>query len=140
MPLSLRILLILGALFALAFFLYQIRKKHLQIDYAIYWILLSILLLVASIIPNVVIGLSRILGFESPANFVFLVLIFLLLVRLFMNTLKLSSANRQITYLTQQLALLKKSLDARMEKGAPDENGSTRGTRGTRDGASDSKD
>jgi hypothetical protein len=108
MPLPLRILLILGALLTLAIFLSQIRRKRLQIDYAIYWILVSILLLAASIFPQGVVWLSGVLGFISPANFVFLVVIFLLLIELFSATLRLSKANQQITDLTQRLALLEK--------------------------------
>jgi hypothetical protein len=109
MSVSLRVLLILGALLTLAFFLAQIRRKRLQIDYAIYWILISILLLVASIIPGPIITLAHSLGFESPSNFVFLVVIFLLLLKLFSMTLKLSRANQQITDLTQRLALVEKN-------------------------------
>jgi hypothetical protein len=123
MTLPLRILLIIGALLTLAFFLYQIRKKRLQIEYAIYWILISVLLFVASIVPEAIIWLARALGFESPANFVFLVFIFLVLVKLFSNTLKLSRTNQQITDLTQQLALLKKTVDDNLvDKSSNDNN------------------
>jgi hypothetical protein len=109
MSLPLRVLLILGALLTLTFFIQQIRKKRLEIDYAVYWVLFSLLLLVASIFPDVITGLSSLLGFTSPANFVFLVIIFLLLVKLFSITLKLSRANQQIADLTQRLALLEKA-------------------------------
>ncbi|MDR1014509.1 MAG: DUF2304 domain-containing protein [Coriobacteriales bacterium] len=108
---SLRVLLILGSLLTLVFLIVQIRRKRLQIDYAVSWILISLLLLVASVFPHAAIGLSRMLGFESPANFVFLAVVFLLLMKLFSVTLKLSRANQQIVDLAQRLALAEKRLE-----------------------------
>ncbi|MDR3136267.1 MAG: DUF2304 domain-containing protein [Coriobacteriales bacterium] len=109
MSLPLRIILILGSLLTLIFFMVQIRRKRLQIDYAIYWILVSILLFIASVIPDFVVGIALVLGFESAANFIFVVIIFLLFVKLFSVTLKLSQSNQQITDLTQRLALLEQA-------------------------------
>ncbi|MDR2108959.1 MAG: DUF2304 domain-containing protein [Coriobacteriales bacterium] len=110
MSLPLRILLIVGALLTLLFFLLQIRRRRLQIDYAIFWILVSVLLLIAAVAPGLVMTLSVALGFESTANFVFLVVIFVLLLKMFSVTLRLSKANQQITDLAQRLALLGKAV------------------------------
>jgi hypothetical protein len=111
MPVTLRILLIAGALLALLFFALQIRKRHLQINYSLFWILLSALLLVVAIFPGIFLGLAGLLGFVSPANLVFLTVIFLLILHLFSVTLKLSKANQQIGDITQRLALLENRLE-----------------------------
>jgi hypothetical protein len=86
----------------------MIRKRRLQIDYALFWVLFSILLVLFAALPGVVGAIAELLGFESASNFVFLTIIFLLVLRLFSVTLKLSRLNQQITDLTQRLAILQK--------------------------------
>ena len=105
MPTTLRILLFIGALFTLSFFLFQIRKKKLQIDYAVFWSLFSGALLAISVFPGVITWLAQIFGFMSPANLVFLIIIFILIVQMFSMTIKLSKLNQQIVKLVQELAL-----------------------------------
>ncbi|MDR2196369.1 MAG: DUF2304 domain-containing protein [Coriobacteriales bacterium] len=106
MTITLRVILIAGALLTLVYFLYQIRRRRLQIDYSLYWILLSVLMLVIALFPQIIIWTADRLGFISPANMVFLLIIFLLVIRLFALTGELSKLNRQTAELTQRLALL----------------------------------
>ncbi|MDR1183173.1 MAG: DUF2304 domain-containing protein [Coriobacteriales bacterium] len=110
MPLVLRVILFAGALLTFIYFIYQIRKKRLQIDYSLFWILFSIVLLVVALFPGIITYTSGFLGIESPANLVFLAVNFLLILRLFSVTLKLSRSNEQITQLVQRLALLENRL------------------------------
>jgi hypothetical protein len=106
MILSLRILLIAGAVLTFVFFIVQIRRKRLLIDYALFWLIFGALLLVIALFPGIVTATSDALGFISPANFVFLGIIFVLLLRLFSVTMKLSRLSRQIEDVTQRLALV----------------------------------
>jgi hypothetical protein len=119
MPPVLRVVLFVGALCSFIHFIYQIRKMRLQIDYALFWIIFSIMLLVAALVPGIIVSASKLLGFESPANLVFLAINFLLILRLFSVTLKLSRSNEQITRLTQRLALLENRLPS-FSKASPD--------------------
>ena len=105
MSVALRVMLVVGALATLLFFLYQIRKKRMQIEYTISWCLFSVLLLFISIFPEVVTWASRLLGFQSPANLVYLIVIFVLIIKLFTTTMRLSQMNRNITELAQAMAL-----------------------------------
>jgi hypothetical protein len=108
MNLILRAVLIAGALLTLIYFVYQIRKKRLQIDYTLFWVLFSGLLFVVALFPQIIISAAHLLGVDSPANLVFLVIIFLLVLRLFSVTLKLSRLNQQVSDLIQRLALVEK--------------------------------
>jgi len=101
----LRVLLIAGALLTAIFFVRLIRKRRLQIDHTIFWMLFSMLLLLIAIFPQIITWLAGILGFVSPANFVFLMIIFLLILRLFSVTLKISRLEQQVASLTQNLAI-----------------------------------
>ena len=108
MSLVLRLILLAGAVFSCIYFIYMIRKRRLQIDYALFWVLFSILLVLFAALPGVVAAIAELLGFESTSNFVFVTIIFLLILRLFSVTLKLSKLNQQIAALTQRLAILQK--------------------------------
>ena len=51
---------------------------------------------------------TRLLGMQLPVNFVFMVFIFILLVKLFMMTIELSTLENKVKDLTQELALAEK--------------------------------
>lgn len=100
-----RALLLVGAVLSLIYFFYQIRKNRMQIDYAIFWSLLSVGLLILGIFPNIVIWAAAVLEVESPANLLFAGIIFVLIFKLFTTTVKLSRMNRQITEMAQKMAV-----------------------------------
>ena len=106
-----RLLLFLTSIGALFFTLKKIRKSQAQIDNAIFWILFMLGLVVVSIFPGIVIYISNFVGVESAANFVFLFIIFLLLLKVFNLSLQMSKLQYQIQQLTQIIALdLRKDL------------------------------
>lgn len=105
MTLQMRILLFLGALGTLIYIMKKIRKNRVDIDHAIFWILFSGVLVLVSIFPKVITWAASVLGFLSPANMVFLVIIFLLIIKLFSITLKLSALENKIRTLTQHIAI-----------------------------------
>ncbi len=105
MSIELRIILLVGAVLTMIYFLHQIRKNRMQIEYAISWSLFSAGLLVLGIFPEIVIWASKLVGVESPANMLYLCIIFVLILKQFSTTVKLSKMNRQITLLTQSIAL-----------------------------------
>lgn len=116
MSLALRIALIVASLFVTVFVMKKIRKAQLEIDGAIYWIVFALLLLVISIFPGIAIAASKLLGIKSPANFVFLVMIFLVLVKLFQVSIDLSIQKHRLNHLVQKLALLNHEHDELKEK------------------------
>ena len=106
MSIVLRVLLIAVSVAVFFFVFKKIRKAQLNIDDSIYWILFAILLLVLSIFPQIAVWTSEQLGVESPANFVFLCMIFLVLVKLFQVSIDLSVQKHRLNHLVQKLALL----------------------------------
>lgn len=107
MPLSQRILLVLGSALTLVYFVNAIRKNKMKITYSIFWAVFGIILLVMACIPKAVYRVSDMLGFVSSANFVYVVVISLLVFKLFTTTLRLSKLSEQVNALTQELALSK---------------------------------
>lgn len=87
------------------FVVFYIRKSRVKIEDTIFWVLASVMLLVFSIFPGIVYFIAGILDIRSPANFVFALFIFLLLVSQFYTTMKLSHVQIRLNELAQRVAL-----------------------------------
>lgn len=105
MPISQRIFLIIGSVATLLYFISKIRKSKIKISHSIFWVVFGMVLLVLALVPDGVFWISSLLGFQSPSNLIYLVVIFLLVVKQFTTTMRLSKLNEQVAALTQALAL-----------------------------------
>lgn len=103
-----RILLIVVSLLTTYYILKRIRQSKLQIEYAIFWILFSGVLIVFSLFPWLVSLFTRMVGMQLPVNFIFLLFIFVLMVKMFFMTIELSTLENKVKDLTQELALEEK--------------------------------
>ena len=103
-----RIILIVVSILSTWYILKKIRQSKLQIEYAIFWIVFAGVLVIISLFPWLVSLFTRLLGMQLPVNFVFMVFIFILLVKLFMMTIELSALENKVKDLTQELALEEK--------------------------------
>ena len=101
-------LLILGAILMTYFILKRIRQSKLQIEYAIFWIVFSGILLIFSIFPFLVAMLTRMIGIELPVNFIFLFFILILILKAFFQTIETSALENKVRNLTQRLAIEEK--------------------------------
>lgn len=111
MSIVLRIVLILGALLALSIVVRKVRKSKIRIADSVYWVCAAVLLLVLAIFPGIVFFFSGLLGFLSPSNFVFVVVIALMLLKLFNLACDVSRLTDKVEQLSQELALSKKELE-----------------------------
>lgn len=105
MPLSIRLICVIGAAITFIAIVTRVRRSRVRIQDAIFWILLSFALLVVAIFPGIAFFFAQLLGFQSPSNFVFLVVITILLIKEFTNTLSISALNSRIDQLVQEQAL-----------------------------------
>ena len=104
----LRILLIVGALLLMGFMLKRIRQSKLKIEYTIFWIAFSGILVLMGIFPELFYWISDLIGFQSPISMVYLVIIFVLIVKMFFMTIQISQLENKIDSLTQQVAIDRK--------------------------------
>ena len=100
-----RVLLVLGSLLTMLFMLRRIRKAQVQIEDSIFWLLFSAVLLVISIWPGIIYRISYALGFQSPMSMVYLLIIFVLLIKQFFMTLRISQMDAKLRSLVQTVAL-----------------------------------
>lgn len=101
----LRVCLILGAFVTAGYVLRRVRQARVQIEDTIYWLALSAVLLLVAVFPGIAYWVSDLLGFVSPINCVFLVVIFLLLARQFVLSIRVSQLDSRLRILTERVAL-----------------------------------
>ncbi|CUO06273.1 DUF2304 domain-containing protein [Dorea longicatena] len=116
MSIFIRILLVVGAIVLLAFMLRKIRLAKLKIEYTVFWIGFSCILVIMGAFPQIMSAISEFLGFKSTVNMVYLIVIFVLIVKLFYNTIQISALENKVDSLAQQIAIDRK-IDAEEKKG-----------------------
>lgn len=107
MSLILRVGLIIVSLLTLIFITKKVRNAQVRLEDSIFWFCVAGILLFLSIFPQVFFSISRFAGIESPANLVFLLFIFILLILGFNLSVRLSQTDTKLKELTQQLAIEK---------------------------------
>ena len=105
MALPLRVALIVLAVLILVLILRGLRKGSFEVLDTVFWLLLSLLLVIAAIVPQLVYVVTGWFGVESPANLVFLVGIMLLLMRVFQQDKQITLLRQKLTTLVQNEAL-----------------------------------
>ena len=119
MPLSQRIFLILGSVATLLYFISKIRKSKIKINHSIFWVVFGMVLLALALVPDGIFWISNLLGFQSPSNLIYLIVIFLLVVKLFTTTMRLSKLSEQVNTLAQTVAIYQ--LDMQLMKKKDDQ-------------------
>lgn len=104
-PIQLRILLVAGAALAVLIVARQIKRSRMLVEDAIFWMVTAFVLVVLALFPGIATSLARLLGFMSPANFVYLVVIALLLWKVFTNSAEISRLKARVNELAQEVAL-----------------------------------
>ena len=108
MILQLRIILILLILLTGAFVVGQIKKRNLELRYTLSWLSLLIVLLLITAFPGMLNWITAIFGIELPINMVFFLGFVFTLLIVYRLTEAVSKMSREITELTQKVALIDK--------------------------------
>lgn len=114
---SIRLQLFIGII-VLILFLYivnMVRKKRIDLRYALGWLFLAVLILILDIFPQIVLWIAELVGIEIPSNMVFFVGFLLLVIMAYALTVSLSRLSLKVKRLTQELALLREEME-RMKK------------------------
>lgn len=108
MSVALRICLILLSVSSLFYIIKKIRYSKMQIEYAIFWIVLSLIMIVMAVFPQIVYWITSVMGMISPANVVYLFIIGVLLLKVFMMTIEISNLENKVKELVQQIGISEK--------------------------------
>lgn len=115
MSVLLRYLLLLAAVVTAVWILNRIRKMKVKMEDAIFWIVFAVILCILGLFPELTYWLTRKLGVLSPANLIFLVMIFLLIEKVFTLSIIVSQLEDKITILASELALRAHSAEKRLD-------------------------
>ena len=104
---NIQIEVLIAAFILLILIFLSLRKNTMSIKNSITWLLLPLVFIVIAIFPEPLNDFAHWLGFETLANFIFVIIIALLLLLCFFLTITVSRQGLQITKLIQEISILK---------------------------------
>ena len=108
---SLQVSLFTVSIVVLFIVLWNIIKNHMDIGYAMVWILWAIGMVIFSLFPQIIEWIRQVLGIQTQSNAVFLITIFLLYCLTFYLYLRISRHNEDIINLNYEISSLKKKVE-----------------------------
>jgi hypothetical protein len=106
MSLASYILGIVASLVTLGIVLEMLRRRRLRERHAIWWIIASLLALVAGVFPSLLASVSRLFGVAVPTNLVFFVSIAILVLVCLQHSSELTQLESKTRKLAERVALL----------------------------------
>lgn len=107
---TLQIALLLAIFVYFIVLIYFLKKKKIELKYTILWIFSGLLMLILTIFPQILAFCARIVAIDVPANALFSVVIFCIIIITMSLTTIVSKMNDNIKNLTQAIALLEKRI------------------------------
>lgn len=123
---SVQVVGILGAAAVLAVMVELLRRRQLREKYAALWLLVGLAVLTLALSPGLLAWVAVSLGFEVPANFLFLVALILLLGVTVHLSWELSRVEEETRTLAEDVGILRLEVDRLM--GEPEPSGSATGS------------
>lgn len=105
MSVTIRVLLFLASVMTCIYIARKLRKSQVQVMDTVFWIFVSVVFIVLSIFPDIAAWFSQKLGFMATVNFIFLLIIFLLLIRCFLLSIRISQIDNKLDSLVEELAI-----------------------------------
>lgn len=105
MSVALRICLVALSIISLFYIIRKIRYSKMQIEYTLFWIVLSIIMILMAVFPQIVYWITITMGMVSAANVVYLFIIGILLVKVFMMTIEISNLESKVQALIQEVGI-----------------------------------
>ena len=101
--------LLVGALLTFWFVLRKIRKAEVTIADSTFWFLFALSLVLMGVFREIPLFFANVFDIESPANFVFVYVIAVLVLREFYTTVEVSQLRAKVRNLVQNEALIEAS-------------------------------
>ncbi len=98
-------ILIVTSLCLAVLMLRRVAQTRAKIEDSIFWLALCFLLILLGLFPGIASGFASLIGIYSATNFIFLFFIFVLIVKLFFTSMRVSKLEMQVQELSQAIAL-----------------------------------
>ena len=103
MSIMLRIVLLIVSILTMVYIISRIRKSKMKIETSLFWIFFSLLCVIFAAFPNIAGFFSKVIGINSQVNFLFF--IFLLLIKEFSMSIKISRLEHSLNEHAQKTAI-----------------------------------
>ena len=113
-----RIVLIIASVGTFGIVMQKIRQARMRIEDAVFWVLLCLMFVIFAVFPAAADRLAHLLGIYSTANFLFLAMIFILVLKVFSLSMHISALEAKLRELVQAEAL--SELHSREKRGEKD--------------------
>ena len=118
---KLQIILGILLILAFAFIINMIRKRALELKYALSWFILLIGVGIMVCIPNTMNVLAKALGIYSPVNMIFFIGFLFSIIIIFVLTVTLSRMSARVRKMAQIIAMLSDEAEEDKEELSSDE-------------------
>ena len=116
MRVKIQIIIAVLIICALIVIIDMIRKKRLELSYALSWLLVGIGVLILDVFPQLIKTISEKIGIVSPVNMLFFFGFCFSLVIIFVLTIAVSKLSIKIKQLAQQIAIYEKKETERRQQ------------------------
>jgi len=97
--------LIIVSVLVLIYVLKKIRSSKLNIVDSIFWIVVAVVLILLAVFPQIPAFFAALLGIQTPLNFILVLMIAILLLKVFLMSIHISHQNERIKKLAQRIAI-----------------------------------
>jgi len=116
MNIKIQIIIATAIVVALIIIINMIRKRNLELRYALIWLFVGVGVLILDIFPGIMERLATIMGIASPMNMLFFFGFCFALAIIFTLTVAVSRMSTRIKNLAQELALFHKEVDEKQNQ------------------------
>lgn len=116
MSIVLRITLLVAAMFSCVWIIHRIRRAQVRLEDTLFWIMAAVMLAVLGLFPEVSYWMAGKLGIQSPANFIFFIMICLLFEKVLTMSILHSQMEEKYINMAAEMALRCKDLEKQIEE------------------------
>lgn len=116
MSINLTLTLIVVSMFLIFLTTIILKKGRISEKHALLWYAMSLIILIAGILPHVLAEISKKLGFSVMSSFVIGILIGILIILTMALTVMIAGQKKKTTLLIQEVSLLKEEIKNLKEK------------------------
>lgn len=116
MSIVLRITLLVAAMFSCVWIIHRIRRAQVRLEDTLFWIMAAVMLAVLGLFPELSYWMAGKLGIQSPANFIFFIMICLLFEKVLTMSILHSQMEEKYINMAAEMALRCKDLEKQIEE------------------------
>lgn len=116
MSVELRVVLLIAAAFSIGWIMYRIRKSRVRLEDTLFWIVTGGILCALGLFPEISYRMASLFGFQSPSNFIFLLMICLLFEKVLTISIVHSQLEDKYVIMVAEMAIRCKDLEKQIKE------------------------